>query len=83
MGIFDSAKDLAAQHPDKVDLGVEKLGDAVDAKTDGKHAEHVDRAQDLARDHLTGTAATPGEAPAEDPVGEEPLPEAADPENAG
>lgn len=72
MGIFDKAKDFAEQHPEQVHAGVDKAGDALDAKTGGKHADHIDRAQDLAKDHLTGTAATPGEAPAEEPVGEEP-----------
>ncbi|MDU0479714.1 antitoxin [Staphylococcus chromogenes] len=74
MGIFDKAKDLAADHPDKVHTGVEKAGDALDAKTGGQHSEHIDRAEDLAKDHLTGNSATPGEAPADAPVGEEPQP---------
>lgn len=54
MGIFDKAKDLAAEHPDQANQAVDKAGDAIDAKTEGQHAEHVDRAQDAARDYLTG-----------------------------
>ena len=53
MSLFDSAKeklqDLAAQHPDQVeqlsDQAIERGGDAVDAATGGKYAEHVDQAQ--------------------------------------
>ncbi len=46
------AKDLAADHPDKVDRAVEKGGDAVDQRTGGKHAAQVDSAQEKARDFL-------------------------------
>lgn len=66
MGIFDKAQDLAEQHPDQVDQGIEKAGDAVDERTGGKYAEQVDKGQDAARARLGG-----GEAPAE---GEQPPP---------
>lgn len=56
MGLFDSAKEklsgLAGENKDKVDEGVEKAGDVVDDKTDGKYSEQVDKAQDFAKDHL-------------------------------
>ncbi len=52
MGAFDSikdkAKDFAGKNPDKVDQGIDKAGDAVDAKTGGQHADKVDMAQDKA-----------------------------------
>lgn len=54
MGIFDKAKEAAANNPDKADMVVDKAGDAIDAKTDHKHEQHVDRAQDLVKDHLKG-----------------------------
>ena len=54
MGAFDNikdkAKDLAGKHADKVDQGIDKAGDAVDAKTGGQHADKVDTAQDKAKD---------------------------------
>lgn len=59
MGIFDKAKDLAGDHPDQVDQGIDKAGDAVDERTGGQHAEHVDKAQDAARDRLGGGGAAP------------------------
>lgn len=49
MGIFDKAKDLAADHADKVGQGIDKVGDLIDQRTGGQHAAHVDRAQDEAR----------------------------------
>ncbi len=47
MGFLDKAKDLVAQHDDKVDQAIEKAGDLVDDKTGDKYAGHVDKAQDL------------------------------------
>ena len=57
MGIGDmvnKAKDLAAGHPDQVDQGIDKVGDAVDERTGGQHAAQVDKAQDAVRDRLAG-----------------------------
>ncbi|MFV8382449.1 antitoxin [Corynebacterium hindlerae] len=54
MGIFDKAKEAAANNPDKVDQAIDKAGDAIDAKTNHQHEEHVDRAQELAKDKLKG-----------------------------
>lgn len=51
-GLVDKGKEFAAKNPDKVDDFIEKAGDQVDARTGGKYAEHVDKAQDAARKHL-------------------------------
>ena len=53
-GFADKAKDLAAEHPEQVDQGIEKAGDAVDERTGGQHAEQVDKAQDAVQDRLGG-----------------------------
>ncbi len=50
MGFLDKAKDLVAQHDDKVDQAIEKAGDLVDDKTGGKHEAQVDKAQDFVQD---------------------------------
>ena len=55
-GLGDKAQDLAGQHADKIDQGIEKGGDFVDEKTCGEHAEHVDKAQDFAGERLGGGA---------------------------
>ena len=60
MGFLDKAKDKLTEvtdsHPDTVeqysDQGIERAGDAVDERTGGQHAEHVDRAQRAADDHI-------------------------------
>ena len=52
--IVNKAKDLAADHPDQVDQGVDKAGDAVDARTGGTHVSQVDKAQEAVKDRLGG-----------------------------
>ena len=49
MGFLDKAKDLVAKNVDKVDTVINKAGDIVDQKTDGKYTETVDKVQDAAR----------------------------------
>ena len=62
MGIFDKAKDALSGQQDKVDEGVDKAGDMVDDKTEGKYAEQVDQGQEMAKDKLGGLT---GDQPAE------------------
>lgn len=52
MGIFDKAKDVLNQHPDKVDQGLDRVADIADQRTGGKHAEQIDKGVDVARDKL-------------------------------
>ena len=62
MGIgdfVDKAKDLAGQHPDQVDQGIEKAGDVVDERTGDKHVSQVDKAQEAVRERLGGTDGQP------------------------
>ncbi len=53
MGILDKAKDLLAQNADTVNSAIDKAGEFVDSKTDGKYKDVVDKAQDAARTALT------------------------------
>lgn len=48
----DPASDKAKQMQDKAKKAVDQAGDAVDAKTGGKYAGHVDKAQDMAKDAI-------------------------------
>lgn len=59
MGFLDKAKDFASKNPDKVDQGIEKVGDAFDAKTDNKFQGQVDTAQQKAGEFLTGGGEQP------------------------
>jgi hypothetical protein len=53
MGIFDKAKDAMSGQSEQVDAGVEKAGDMVDEKTEGKYAEQVDQGQEIAKDKFS------------------------------
>ncbi|GAA2252438.1 hypothetical protein GCM10010232_45910 [Streptomyces amakusaensis] len=46
MSVLDKLKQMLKGHESKVDKGVDKAGDAFDAKTKGKYSGHVDKAQD-------------------------------------
>ncbi|MBU8829304.1 antitoxin [Mycolicibacterium goodii] len=52
MGFLDKAKDLLWKNADKVDTVIDKAGDIVDQKTQGKYAQHVDKAQDAAKNAI-------------------------------
>lgn len=49
MGIFDKAKKLAKENKSTINTVVDKVGDAVDKKTSGKHTSKVDKAQQFVR----------------------------------
>ena len=48
-GFLDKAQDMADQHDDKVDQGLERAGDEVDERTGGGHSERIDQAVDQAQ----------------------------------
>jgi hypothetical protein len=46
---MDKAQDMADQHDDKVDQGLEKAGDVADQKTGGKFDGQIDKGVDAAQ----------------------------------
>ena len=46
----EKAKDMADQHDDKVDQGLERGGDMADERTGGQHGEHIDKGVDMAQE---------------------------------
>ena len=57
MGIDDmvnKGKDLAADHPEKVDAGIDKAADAADSATGGKATEHIEGGAEKGKDFVTG-----------------------------
>ncbi|MFI2565451.1 antitoxin [Paenarthrobacter sp. NPDC018779] len=71
MGLFEDlqgkAQDLIAGNEEAIQDGIEKVGDFVDEKTDGKFASQVDLVQGAASDfvsHIDGEKEEAG--PAED-----------------
>ncbi|MFZ2528099.1 MAG: antitoxin [Rhodococcus sp. (in: high G+C Gram-positive bacteria)] len=51
-GLVDKGKELAAEHPDKVNQAIEKAGDLADNKTGGKFSGQVDAAENAAKNAL-------------------------------
>ncbi|MCG6566254.1 antitoxin [Tessaracoccus sp. Y36] len=67
MGLFDNLDDLAKQHETQIEEGIERVGDFVDDKTDGKYAGHVDKAQDFGNDQLDKLTGDQPRRPADQP----------------
>ena len=65
MGFLDKAKDLLGKNADKVDTAINKAGDLVDKKTQGKYASTVNKVQDAAKkavhDNAAGGQVPPGQ----------------------
>ena len=49
MAFLDKMKNLLSKNADKVDTAIDKAGDIVDQKTQGKYTQHVDKVQDAAK----------------------------------
>ncbi len=49
MGFLDKAKNLVSKNADKVETAIDKAGDIVDRKTQGKYASQVDKVQEAAK----------------------------------
>jgi hypothetical protein len=49
MAFLDKVKNLLANNADKVDTAIDKAGDIVDKKTQGKYASTVDKVADAAK----------------------------------
>ncbi|HET6735687.1 antitoxin [Mycobacterium sp.] len=49
MAFVDKIKNLLSKNADKVDTAIDKAGDIVDQKTQGKYTQHVDKVQDAAK----------------------------------
>lgn len=52
MSVMDKLKQMLKGHEDQAGKGVDKGGDMVDGKTQGKYSGHVDTAQDRMKDQL-------------------------------
>ena len=47
-----TARDLARQHGDEIDDGIDRTGHLADERTGGKHGEQIDRGGDRAQDAI-------------------------------
>ncbi|MFC9736939.1 antitoxin [Streptomyces noursei] len=55
MSVLDKLKELLKGHEEQAGKGVDKAGDYVDERTQGKYQSQVDTAQDKLREQLGGT----------------------------
>ncbi|ANP50979.1 hypothetical protein J2Z21_005078 [Streptomyces griseochromogenes] len=55
MSVMDKLKQLLKGHEEQAGQGIDKAGDFVDEKTQGKYSSQVDTAQDKLREQLGGT----------------------------
>jgi hypothetical protein len=49
MGFLDKAKDLLTQNADKVEAAIDKAGEFVDDKTQGKYTDTIHKVQEEAK----------------------------------
>jgi prefoldin subunit 5 len=49
MGFLDKAKEVLSENAEKVEAAIDKAGDFIDEKTQGKFSETVDKVQDAAK----------------------------------
>jgi uncharacterized protein YjbJ (UPF0337 family) len=49
MGFLDKVKGVVSKNADKVETAIDKAGDIVDQKTQGKYTSQVNKAQDAAK----------------------------------
>ncbi|MEU8759294.1 antitoxin [Streptomyces sp. NPDC048659] len=54
MSVMDKLKQMLKGHEDKAGQGIDKAGDFVDEKTQGKYSSQVDTAQDKLKEQLGG-----------------------------
>ncbi|HZX03277.1 antitoxin [Kribbella sp.] len=50
----DKAEELAKEHPDQVNEGLEKAGDFANEKTGGKFGDQIEQGENYARDQFGG-----------------------------
>jgi antitoxin protein of toxin-antitoxin system len=76
-GFMDKMKDFVKGNPEQAASAIEKVEDAIDERTGGKYAEHVDKGGDALREKLglPSEQAGPDETIPQQPAPGEPLPE--------
>ncbi|MFE9255563.1 antitoxin [Streptomyces sp. NPDC006879] len=52
MSMMDKLKQMLKGHEEQAGQGIDKAGDFVDDKTQGKYSSHVDTAQEKLKDQL-------------------------------
>jgi MT0933-like antitoxin protein len=75
MAFLDKVKNLLARNADKVDSAIDKAGEVVDKKTQGKYAQHVSKVQGAAKKVVQDNANRSGQVPPTQQSGQAPPPQ--------
>lgn len=75
MAFLDKVKNMLAKNADKVDTAIDKAGDLVDKKTQGKYTQHVDKVQQAAKKAVADNAGPGGHVPPTQQSGQVPPPQ--------
>lgn len=75
MAFLDKLKTVLAKNADKVDTAIDKAGDLVDKKTQGKYAQHVNKVQDAAKKAVDNNVSQAGQVPPTQQSGQVPPPQ--------
>ncbi|MCI4674649.1 antitoxin [Candidatus Mycolicibacterium alkanivorans] len=62
MGFLDKAKEVLSENAEKVEAAIDKAGDIIDEKTQGKFKDAVDEVQDAAKNIVEKGSEKSGEA---------------------
>ncbi|WP_353940816.1 antitoxin [Streptomyces sp. HUAS MG91] len=63
MSVMDKLKQMLKGHEDQAGKGIDKAGDFVDGKTQGKYSGQVDTAQAKLKEQLGGDGGQDGQPP--------------------
>ncbi|MFJ2783628.1 MULTISPECIES: antitoxin [unclassified Streptomyces] len=80
MSVLDKLKGLLKGHEDKASQGIDKAGDFVDQKTQGKYSSQVDTAQEKLKEQLGGTGTPQQDPPTPPPTPPPPPPPPSSPQ---
>lgn len=75
MAFLDKLKTVLAKNADKVDTAIDKAGDLVDKKTQGKYSQHVNKVQDAAKKAVDNNVNQAGQVPPTQQSGQVPPPQ--------
>jgi hypothetical protein len=61
MGFLDKAKDLLSQNADTVEMAIDKAGEFVDDKTQGKYSDTIHKVREEAKKATESAASAKGD----------------------
>jgi hypothetical protein len=66
-GFLDKAKRLVGKHDDKIDKALDKVGEQIDRRTEGRYRKHIAKGVQTAKDRTGEGDTTAGQPPTGQP----------------